>query len=498
VNITTLLEMAADGFGDRVAIGSKADGLTYAQLQERALATAALLVARGAPKLVAVDGNSEAVPIGLFAAAHAGVPYVPVNYRLADDKLQWILKESAPAVAVVESGVPGRLGDGIDELDLIDRATLLAGDPGGKSAEPGDPEEIAVLLFTSGTTGDPKAAVLRHRHLTSYVISTVEFMGADEDEAALVSVPPYHIAAMSAVLSSVFAGRRLVYLPQFTPEAWVTAAREESITHAMVVPTMLGRILDVLDEQGESLPSLRHLSYGGGRMPHAVVERALTLLPGVGFVNAYGLTETSSTVAVLTPDDHRAAMAVDDPAVRARLGSVGRPLPVLELSIRDEEGNEVGTGVTGEVWVRGEQVSGEYLGRSSSVDSEGWFHTNDGGYLDEEGFLFVEGRLDDVIVRGGENLSPGSIEDCLREHPAVEDVAVFGVPDDEWGEAVVCAVVLREDTTASAEELQAWVRERLRSTCTPTAVHFETELPYNETGKLLRRVLKAQLSPVGD
>jgi fatty-acyl-CoA synthase len=492
VNITTLLEMAADGFGDRIAIGSRDGGITYAELQARAQRTAALLTSRKAPSLVAVDINSEAVPIGLFAAGYAGVPYIPVNYRLADDKLQWILGQASPAVAVVEATVPDRLGVGIPGLDLIDRATLLAGDPDNECGEPGDPEEIAVLLYTSGTTGDPKAAVLRHRHLTSYVISTVEFMGADEDEAALVSVPPYHIAAMSAVLSSVFGGRRLVYLPQFTPEAWVEAARTEDITHAMVVPTMLGRILDVLEAEGSTLPSLRHLSYGGGRMPQAVVERALTLLPQVGFVNAYGLTETSSTVAVLTPDDHREAIAHDDPAVRARLGSVGRPLPVLELSIRDDEGNEVPAGDHGEIWVRGEQVSGEYLGRSTAVDDDGWFHTNDGGWLDADGFLYVEGRLDDVIVRGGENLSPGAIEDCLREHPAVADVAVFGLPDDEWGETVATAVVLT--SAADPADLQAWVRERLRSACTPTVVHVLDELPYNETGKLLRRVLKAELT----
>src|SRR5690606_26816326 len=161
-------------------------------------------------------------------------------------------------------------------------------------------------------------------------------------------------------------------------------------------------------------------------------------------------------------------------------------------SIRDDDGNELGTGEKGEIWVRGEQVSGEYLGRSGAIDSAGWFHTNDGGYLDEHGFLYVEGRLDDVIVRGGENLSPGQIEDCLREHPAVEDVAVFGLPDDEWGETVATAVVLRG--AATPEELQAWVRERLRSTCTPTQVHVVDELPYHETGKLLRRALKAQLS----
>ena len=186
-----------------------------------------------------------------------------------------------------------------------------------------DPDDTALLLFTSGTTGEPKAAVLRHKHLATYVISTVEFMAADEDEAALVSVPPYHVAGVSAVLSSVYAGRRVVYLPAFTADAWVATARDEQVTQAMVVPTMLGRILDVLERQDEALPALRHLAYGGGRMPVPVIERALAMLPHVEFVQAYGLTETSSTIAVLGSDDHREAVG-EHVSVRAPSARIGR------------------------------------------------------------------------------------------------------------------------------------------------------------------------------
>ena len=189
------------------------------------------------------------------------------------------------------------------------------------------------MLFTSGTTGEPKAAVLRHRHVVSYVFATLEFASADEEEATLVSVPPYHIAGISAAVTSMYVGRRVVYLPQFTPDAWVATAAAEAVTHAMVVPTMLGRVLDSMEATGERLPALRHLSYGGGRMPVEVIERALRLLPQVDFVNAYGLTETSSTISVLGPDDHREAIASDDPAVRRRLGSVGRPHGEIEVSV---------------------------------------------------------------------------------------------------------------------------------------------------------------------
>jgi acyl-CoA synthetase (AMP-forming)/AMP-acid ligase II len=470
MNICMLLEMVADVVGDQVAVGS----LTYAQLLERASAGSQLI----GDRLVMVDTNSEAVPIGLFSAALAGVPFVPVNYRLADDPLREIIQRAAPGTAVVDASVVSRISD-IDGIDVLDRESFLEACTNSvvKPDAPSDPEAIAVLLFTSGTTGTPKAAVLRHQHLTSYVLGTVEFLGASPDDAALVSVPPYHIAGLAAVLSSVYGGRRIVYLPQFTPESWVEVARTEAITHAMVVPTMLGRILDHLEASGEGLPALRHLSYGGGRMPVSVIERALKLLPDAGFVNAYGLTETSSTIAILTPDDHREASASDEPAVRARLGSVGRPLPTIELEIRD-----------GEIWVRGEQVSGEYLGSGAAVRDDGWFPTNDGGRLDDGGYLFVDGRLDDVIVRGAENLSPGEIEDVLLEHPAVAGAAVVGAPDDEWGEVPIAFVVKQEDT--SAADLQQWVRDRLRSSRVPASVTFLDELPYNETGKLLRRLLK--------
>jgi acyl-CoA synthetase (AMP-forming)/AMP-acid ligase II len=277
----------------------------------------------------------------------------------------------------------------------------------------------------------------------------------------------------------------------------VATVSNEGITQAMVVPTMLGRILDVAEEQGVDLTCLRHLSYGGGRMPLDLIERAMKLLPNVNYVNAYGLTETSSTIAVLGPDDHRTAFTSADPEARKRLGSAGRPLPTVEIEIRGPDGAALPTGERGEIYVRGEQIAGEYLGRSLLVDG-GWFPTNDAGYLDDEGFLYLDGRLDDVIVRGGENLSPGEIEETLLSHPAVAEAAVVGVPDPEWGEGVGAVIVLRPGAEATPDELQAWVRERLRSTKAPQVVEFRDALPYTETGKLLRRVLRDELKELGN
>ena len=225
---------------------------------------------------------------------------------------------------------------GIDQLTVRTTEEVLSASDGTAADLPWvDPEEIAVLLFTSGTTGEPKAAVLRHRHLASYVLSSVELHGSDPGDAQLVAVPSYHIAGISSVLSSTYAGRRIVYLGSFDPDRWVGLIEAERVTHAMVVPTMLGRILDSAATIEGDLSSIRHLSYGGGRMPLEVIERAMAALPEVSFVNVYGLTETSSTLSVLGPDDHRVAAASPDPQVRARLGSVGRPLSSVEVEIRE-------------------------------------------------------------------------------------------------------------------------------------------------------------------
>lgn len=492
VNLSLLLQMAADSIGDRTAWGPREGGVSFAELRRRADQIAGWLAERDTEHLALIAENSVAVPPLLFGAATAGVPFAPLNYRLTDVQLATQLDRLAPVVVVVDAASAPRVTarPDIEVITLAqiavlhDSATVFASPPAMPSGD-----DVAVSLFTSGTTGEPKIALLRHRHLAAYVISTVEFAGGI-DEVALVSVPPYHVAGVSGMLTGVYSGRRQVVLPSFDADTWLDLAVTERVTHAMVVPTMLQRLLDRIEAREVTLPDLRHLSYGGGRMPLPVIERALRLLPHVGFVNAYGLTETSSTIAVLTADDHRTAMA--SPASHARLGSVGRPLPAVEVSIRDPHGREVAIGDVGEVWVRGDQVAGEYAGRSA-LDEDGWFHTNDAGRLDTNGFLYVEGRLDDVIVRGAENVSPGEIEDTLVAHPEITEAAVFGLPDPEWGERIAAAVVLRPGATLDADAIRGYVRGQLRSSKTPDEVHVLDALPYNVMGKLLRGELRGSI-----
>ena len=503
MNLMMLLEMAAGAFGERVAFQNGEDKLTYQELYDSAGVVAASLADGRTQHLAALDINTLAIPIALFGASWAGVPFAPLNYRLTDAELDSLIAQLQPGRLMTDGDRAGRLGNKLvaensaDFVSVESRDGFLAAARDGSAAKHDaawsmEPDDTAILLFTSGTTGAPKAAVLRQKHLVSYVLGTVEFMGADESDAALVCVPPYHIAGMSSVASSVYSGRRVVQLPNFTAESWLETARREQVTNAFVVPTMLARIVESLEgEASANVPSLRAISYGGGKMPQSVIEKAMRLFPEADFTNAYGLTETSSTISLLGPDDHRAAMESQDEGVRRRIVSVGVPLPTIELEIRDvDDGTVLPAGERGLIHVRGEQVSGEYRGKGSQLDGEGWFNTRDGGYVDEGGYLFVEGRLDDVIVRGGENMSPGEIEDVLLTHAAVADAAAIGIPDEQWGEAVAAVIVLKEGETASAPELQQWVKDRLRSSRTPEQIEFWEELPYNETGKLLRRKVR--------
>jgi fatty-acyl-CoA synthase len=463
VNIAMLLEMAADGLGPRAAFGSRDGGLSYAALRDAATGVAAHLAP--APRTVAVlSETAPLVPVALFGAAWAGVPYAPLNYRLPDEARQALLARLAPAVVAEPAWV--------DLPAERDRAFV---------DEPATP---AVLLFTSGTSAAPKAAQLGHDQLTAYVFNTVEFGVADEQEAVLVAVPPFHIAGVAAVLSSTYAGRRIVPLPHFDPGEWLAVARREAVTHAFVVPTMLARIVAAMaDDPDARVPTLRHLAYGGSRMPAPVLEAALALFPETEFVNAYGLTETSSTVCLLGPEDHRRAHASDEPAERARLASVGRPVPGVEVRVVD-----------GEIWVRGDQVAGEYLDTESQRDGDGWLHTGDRGYVDADGYVFVEGRGDDVIIRGGENVSPAEVEDTLLRHPAVAGAAVVGVPDREWGERIGAMVVPRAGASLDVEEVRAFVRDHVGSLKTPELVVVRDDLPHTATGKVLRRAVRAELS----
>ncbi|TRW79643.1 long-chain fatty acid--CoA ligase [Mycolicibacterium sp. 018/SC-01/001] len=496
MSISLLLDMAASAAPERLAVVSR-DGpveqrLSTGDLQQRSAAGAGVVTARGAQHLVYVGVGGATMPLLIFSAAAAGVPFTPINYRLSADGIAELIARLPDPLVIVDPRYRDIVGTSATRVLTVAEfhAAAAAAEPAVSFA---DADDVAVVLFTSGTTAAPKAVELTHHNLTSYITGTVEFASAGATDAALICVPPYHVAGVGAALSNLYAGRRMVYLPTFDADEWVRLVDAEKITTATVVPTMLDRLVDALERSRATLPSLQTLAYGGSRVALPLVRRAIELLPDVGFVNAYGLTETSSTIAVLTPDDHRAAFQATDPAAAARLGSVGRPVPGIELQIRDATGTVLGPGERGELFVRGDQVSGRYTGIGSVLDADGWFPTRDIAMLDSEGFLFIGGRSDDTIIRGGENIAPAELEDVLVEHPGVREVAVVGVDDDHWGQIIVAVVVPSTSPPPEAEHLRDHVRRTLRGSRTPDRVVFRANLPTNATGKVLRRELVADL-----
>jgi long-chain acyl-CoA synthetase len=496
MSVSLLLEMAASSNPERTAVVSGELRLTTQQLSDLADGGAGVVAASGARHLAYVGTGGAMLPVLIFAAARAGLAFTPLNYRLSADGIRALIERLPEPLVIVDDRYRDMIGDASERLMSSDEF-LAAARESEPAAEFPDPESVAIVLFTSGTTSAPKAVELSHNNLTSYVTGTVEFESAEASDAALICVPPYHIAGVSAALSNLYAGRKMVYLPNFDADEWVRLVEAERVTTATVVPTMLDRIVTVLEGGGHELPSLRSLAYGGSKVGLPLVRRALELLPHVGFVNAYGLTETSSTIAVLGPDDHREAHSASAEHVAKRLGSVGRPVPGIELQIRGEDGKVLGPGETGELFVRGEQVSGRYTGIGSVLDEDGWFPTRDVALLDEDGYLFISGRSDDTIIRGGENIAPAELEEVLIEHAHVRDVAVVGVEDPQWGQAIVAVVVPVAGIDPDPEELREHVRKSLRGSRTPDRVVFRDELPTTPTGKVLRREIVEHLRTLG-
>lgn len=494
MDLEILLSMVVAAGESRMAVTDPSGrSLTTGELDASSRRAAALFRDWPGDRVAFCSTNGLAFPIALFGAVMAHRPFVPLNYRLADAQLRQIVGEQS--LAAVASPEQGRRLEALGVAPVVDADDIVgqAPSPQASGTVPElSPDDIALILYTSGTTAAPKAALLRHRHLASYIINVVEFGSADPEEAALLSAPPYHIAGVMNLLSNLYMGRRVVYLDAFDPVRWLESVRRESITHAMVVPTMLAKIVTTLNGKAASTPSLRTISYGGARMPIAVIEQALTLFPSVAFTNAYGLTETSSTISVLGPEEHRKALRTNDQAARARLGSAGLPLPGVEVEIRNPGGRPCAVGQVGDIFVRGEQVAGEYLGADGK--SDGWFDTRDRGYRNDDGYLFVEGRADDTIIRGGENIAPAEIEYVLAQHPAVSDCAVVGIDDEEWGQRIAAAVVLVEGASATPDDIRAFARERLRSSKAPDLIAVVPDLPYSDTGKLRRPAVREVLT----
>jgi len=402
-------------------------------------------------------------------------------------------------VRSIMPGLPGiSRSVSIDEKvdDMLFYEDLISGGSEDFQVAEIDDNDITILMYTAGTTGLPKGVPLRHSGFVSYVLENVTPASPDSEEKNLLTVPLYHVAGIQAMLAAIYGGRTLVLMRQFEVKEWMETAQREKATRAMLVPTMLKNIVDNPDFPKYDLSSLRVITYGAAPMPFDVITKAIKAMPWVKFINAFGQTETASTITMLSPEDHVIEGTEEQKQKKLmRLSSsIGKPLPDVEVKIIDEEGQEVQHGTTGDIVARGPRIMTGYWQdeqkTKKAFTSDGWLITGDKGWMDDEGYIFLAGRADDMIIRGGENISPEEIENVLYSNSKIEEAAVVGVPDEEWGQIPRAIVVLKRGEHADEEEIIEYCRTRLSSFKRPRSVVFVNELPRNSMGKLLKNRIR--------
>jgi acyl-CoA synthetase (AMP-forming)/AMP-acid ligase II len=357
-------------------------------------------------------------------------------------------------------------------------------------------DDMTILMYTAGTTGRPKGVPMTHNSFSVYVLENVDPASPDIGEKNLLTVPLYHVAGFQALLAAVYGGRTLVMMRQFEVNDWMDTVQTEKANRAMLVPTMLKRVIDSPDFEKYDLSSLRVITYGAAPMPFEVIKKAIEFLPDVRFINAFGQTETASTITTLGPEDHVISGTPEEKEKKLKrlASSIGRPMPDVQMKVVDEGGNELPPHEIGEFVAQGPRVMKGYFKddekTAKAFTKDGWLRTGDTGYRDEDGYFYLAGRGDDMIIRGGENISPEEVENALYSYPKIEEAAVIGVPDPDWGQEPKAVVVLKKGETATPEEIMEHCRQKLSSFKRPRAVVFVEELPRNPMGKVLKRVLR--------
>jgi long-chain acyl-CoA synthetase len=482
-----------------VAVRHGGRELTYAELDERANRLAQALLASGVragARVAYLDRSAPEIVELLFAASKIGAVLVPLNWRLATREMAAVLGDAqaplliaGPSYADVASGLAERLSPA--------PAVVVVGEPYERwlaAHEPVDPggrghaEDVIVQMYTSGTTGVPKGVLTTHRNLASTARTSVRW-GFDAESVSLTPLPMFHIGGIGWAYCGLWHGATTVLVSEFEPEAVLELLERERVTNAVLVPTMLQMLAAVPGAGERDYSALRSIAYGAAPITTPVLKTALRTF-GCSLFGLYGLTESTGGVVALEPGDH-------DPggAREHLLRSAGRPYPWVELEIVDPAGGRrLGPGEVGEVWLRGPNVTPGYFNRpaetAAALTPDGWLRTGDGGYVDEQGYLFLTDRIKDMIVSGGENVYPVEVEDALAQHPDVVDVAVIGVPDDRWGETVKALIVPRRGARPATEDILAFARERLAGYKLPRSVELVDDLPRNPSGKVLKRELR--------
>lgn len=501
-----ILRLQALANPDRLALLFEDQSISYATFAQRARKVANALIELGVEpgtRIGYIGRNSADWFELLFGTSLAGAVFVPMNWRLSVPELAYIIADSEARILFVEADFAELVAEAVGQ-DGTAPYVLGLGEPfriwrdKSPDADPAisvSPDDIALQIYTSGTTGRPKGAMLSHHALNTVRVSQPEesaWSRWKSEDRCLVSMPLFHIGGVSMAFSALYHGAGVVIAREFTPDRLFDLIEQHRITRLFLVPAAIRMALDHPRARTADISSLVGISYGASPITPALLREAIATF-GCGFVQVYGLTETSGTVVALPPEDH-------DPDNPRRLAATGKAMAGVELAILDVAGEHLRPGEMGEIAIRSQAVMAGYWRKPeatrSAITEDGWLRTGDVGFLDEDGYLYLRDRVNDMIISGGENVYPVEVEDVLADHPHIADVAIIGVPHPRWGEAVKALIVPRPGVRFDAEEALQWARQRLAGYKVPKSIEMRSDLPRNAAGKILRREMRAPYWPV--
>ena len=479
---------------------------TWHQTLDRVARVAGALSALGVhhgDRVAILALNSDRYFELMYAIPWIGAAMVPINTRLATPEIEYVLADSGAVALFIDGAMAHHLTDLEGRIPSVREVVWLddIASPDGMlhyedltAYEPADDvvaadDDLAGLFYTGGTTGRSKGVMLTHTNLVANALNAVAGIGFNGDTTYIHCGPMFHLADGASTFGVTMVGGRHTFVPRFEPVEVLANIQTEKVTHATLVPTMVNMVVNHPRCAEFDISSLKRVLYGASPMPEGVLRKAMQMMPSVGFMHAYGMTEAAPIVTLLDPR----YTTLDGPHA-GRHKSCGQVAPAVEIKVVDADRQEVPRGMPGELAIRGANIMKGYWNKpaeTAAVLEDGWYYSGDGAYMDQEGFVYIVDRLKDMIISGGENVYSAEVENAISLMPGVGEVAVIGVPDERWGERVHAIIVPKPGVTLTADDVMAHCREQIAGYKCPRSVDFRgTPLPLSGAGKVLKRELR--------